>query len=297
MEKLTVEDLKIITRHVSENFPGKIYDDQKTYELARATLQHFLGNNWVKQNVTNYKENRKGKNFLKTGDFVAENQFRHQLRVMQLAELIFNLQEFDGVEERVEKIRQGDLEPFYGELECVAQIKKANLTFSFVFPSGNRGKDYDMEIMFSLGDKLNCEIEVTTEEKDLKQSAILNKLKGAKRQLPKGQPGMIFLKIPESWPKQPDSQAIINESLTRFLRDTNRVIAVVLRWEEFIMDLSKANPAVLKILFRIEANTASEFYNSEIENILLQINNSPGKDWIRFRDIVKQISADGNRLK
>ena len=285
-----------MVRQVIEDLPGKIYDNFIIYDLATATLRHYLGDEWTNQNASAFfepkvlKGNGKGRNFLRTGDPIAENHFRHQLRVMQLAELMFNLQGVDGIEERIEKIKQGALESFYGELECAAQIKKANLPFRFVIPSGNRGKDYDIEIMLSSGGKLNCEMEVTTEEKDLRQSTILNKLKGAKKQLPKEQPGMIFLKIPESWPKQSDAQTILNESLNKFLGDTNRVIAVVLRWEELIVDLSILRPAVLKIFFRIEANTSSKFYSPEIENILWQINNPLLKDWIRFPDIVKQMS-------
>ncbi len=296
MKKLTKENLESMVRQVIEDLPGKIYDNFIIYDLATATLRHYLGDEWTNQNASAFfepkvlKGNGKGRNFLRTGDPIAENHFRHQLRVMQLAELMFNLQGVDGIEERIEKIKQGALESFYGELECAAQIKKANLPFRFVIPSGNRGKDYDIEIMLSSGGKLNCEMEVTTEEKDLRQSTILNKLKGAKKQLPKEQPGMIFLKIPESWPKQSDAQTILNESLNKFLGDTNRVIAVVLRWEELIVDLSILRPAVLKIFFRIEANTSSKFYSPEIENILWQINNPLLKDWIRFPDIVKQMS-------
>lgn len=285
-----------MARQFITDFPGKVYDDWKIYGLAVKTLQHYLGEDWTKRNASAFfeqktpKKNRNGRNFLRTGNPVAEGQFRHELRLAQLAELIFNLQDVDGIGERIEKIKQGTLESFYGELECAAQIKKANLIFHFVIPSGNKGMDYDIEIMLPSGNKLNCEMEVTTEEKDFRQSIIRNKLKDAKKQLPKGQPGMIFLKIPENWPRQHDTQIILSECIDKFFRKTNRVVAVILRWEDLIVDLSNVYPAVLKIMFQIKANTSSEFINSEIENILWQINNPSGNnDWIRFRDIVKRV--------
>ena len=294
MEKLEVNDLKPIVRQVVENFHGKIYEVHKIYGLAVATLRHYLGDEWVNENASAFVQPkvfiriRKGRSFLRTGNPVAEESFRHELRILQLAELIFNLQSADGIDERIAAIRKGGLESTCGELECAAQIKKANLPFRFVTRSGMRGKDYDVEIMSDFGAYLNCELKVTTEEKDLQKSTIGNKLKAARTQLPKEQPGIIFLKIPESWPKQPGAQQLLSESVDEFFRNTNRVIAVVLRWEELVFDLGKSQPAVLKISFQIKANTASKFYGAEIENVLWQLNNPSGKDWIRFQDIVEQ---------
>ena len=152
---------------------------------------------------------------------MAEEYFRHELRIVQLAELIFNLQEADGIDERIDAIKEGDLEPTYGELECAAQIQKANVPFRFIVRSGNKRNDYDVEILPSSNNKLNCEMKVTTEEQDLSRNKIINKLHKARGQFPAAQPGMIFLKIPESWSKQGNAQTILSECLREFLRSTN----------------------------------------------------------------------------
>jgi len=294
MEKLVVEDLQSIVRRVTETFHGKIYDTHKLYGLAIATLRHYLGDEWVNQNASALFQqkvdtgNRKGRIFLKTGNVIAEDSFRHELRILQLAESIFNLQSIDGIADRISVIKVGGLESTYGELECAAQIKKANMQFRFVTPSGIKGKDYDIEIVPDPDTCLNCELKVTTEEKDLQKSTIVNKLNAARKQLPREQPGIIFVKIPESWLKQTSAQQLLNESIDQFFRNTNRVVAVVLRWEELIVDLGKSKPAVLKIFFQIKTNSASKFFGVEIENILWQLNNPLGKDWIRFRDIIEQ---------
>ncbi len=295
MEKLAVEDLKSIVQQVVDNFHGKIYGVHKIYGLATTTLRHYLGDEWVNQNASALFQqkvdtgNRKGRSFLKTGNIIVEDSFRHELRILQLAESIFNLQSVDGVADRISVIKEGGLESTYGELECAAQIKKASIQFRFVTPSGIKGKDYDVEIMPDSDTCLNCELKVTTEERDLQKSTIINKLNVARKQLPEEQPGIIFLKIPESWLKQTSTQQLISESIDQFFRNTNRVVAVVLRWEELIVDFGKSRPAVLKIFFQIKANTASKFFGAEIENILGQLNNPLGKDWIRFRDIVAQV--------
>jgi len=303
MKNLTKENLESMVRQIIADFPGKIYDDFIIYGLAIATLRHYFGYGWTEQNASAFFEqkvlsgNRKGRKFLRTGNLIAEDYFRHELRIVQLAELIFNLQDIDGVDERVAAIKEGNLEPTCGELECAAQIMKANLSFCFVKRSMSRGKDFDIVITLDSGAKLNCELKVTTEEKDLSKNTILDKFKKARKQLPEEQPGMIFLKIPESWPKQSNAQTVLNESLSEFLRNTNRVVAIVLRWEELAVDINKPKPAMLKTLFRIEPNRKSKFYNSEIENILQQIHNPSERAWIRFRDIVKWVKIEDTRLK
>ena len=220
MEKLATEDLKSIVRQIVDNFLGKIiYDIHKIYGLATETLRHYLGDKWVDQNAFAFiqervlTENRKGRNFLRTGDPIAENSFRHELRIFQLAELIFNLQSIYGIDGRIAAIKEGGLESTYGELECAAQIKKANLSFRFITPSGIKGRDYDIEIISALDTYLNCELKVTTEEKDLQKSILVNKLIAARKQLPERQPGIIFLKIPESWHKRTSAQHLLIENV------------------------------------------------------------------------------------
>jgi hypothetical protein len=219
MEKLAVEDLKSIVRQIGESLPSKIYNDQKIYELATAALRCYLGDEWVNQNASVHIQqkvltaNRKGRGFLRTGNLIAEDSFRHELRIRQLAESVFNLQSVDGIDKRISVIKEGGLESTYGELECAAQIKKASLKFRFVAPSGIRGRDYDVEIMPDFGTHLNCELKVTTEERDLQKSTVVNKLNTARKQLPDEQPGIIFLKIPESWHKRTSAQQLLSESI------------------------------------------------------------------------------------
>lgn len=295
MEKLSLDDLKLIVRDVSKNFPERIYNDLKIYKLATAVLCFYLGDDWVSQNASMLVQkkvllgDRKGRGFLRTGNLIAEESFRHELRILQLGEFIFNLQSVDGLEERISLIKEGGLEATYAELECAAQIKKASLQFHFAVRSGIKGKDYDIEIKPDSGARLNCELKVTTEEKDLRKSTIVNKLNAARKQLPDIQPGIIFLKIPESWHKHANAQQLLSESIDQFFRNTNRVVAVVLRWEELIVDLGKPKPAVLKIYFQIKANNASKLFCTEVENILWQLNNPLMKGWIRFRDVVEQV--------
>jgi hypothetical protein len=303
MKNLTKENLESIVRQIISDSPYKIYDDFKIYGLAIAILRYYFGNEWTDQNASAFFEkkvlsaNRKGRIFLRTENPVAEDYFRHELRIFQLAELVFNLQNVDGIDERVTAIKKGDLEPTYGELECAAQIMKANLLFSFVKRSMGRGKDFDIVITPNSGTNINCEMKVTTEEKDLSKNTILDKFKKARKQLPKERPGIIFLKIPESWAKQSNAETMLNESLSEFLRNTNRVVAIVLRWEELTVDINKPKSAILKTLFRIEPNRRSKFYNLEIENILQQIYRPSEQTWTRFRDIVKWVKVEDTRLK
>ena len=52
MEKLTIENLESIVHQIIVDSHGKIDDVFKIYGLATATLRHYLGDEWAKQNAS-----------------------------------------------------------------------------------------------------------------------------------------------------------------------------------------------------------------------------------------------------
>ena len=79
-----------------------------------------------------------------------------------------------------------------------------------------------------------CEIKTKKETTELRPKTLRYSLEDARTQLPKGEAGLILIKIPESWAMQPSSFEIINTSAIDFLGKSTRIAAVVVVWEVWL---------------------------------------------------------------
>ncbi len=290
MKKLDIDDLRTIVLQLEKNFPDNTDKLLKMFGLSIAVLRNFLGNDWTNENVFKMhsnvsKRHRAGRRYLKIEEIVPQNQFRYQHRVILLAELLFNLQEIRGVEKRIESIRTGNLEATFAELEFAGHIKQAGLNFLFVMTSGVKGQDYDIDILLTSSRSVHCELKAKAEQHQLNETSIYHTLDTSRKQLPPNQPGIVFLKIPEEWIGQTKLKSILQENLQKFFRQTNRVVAVVLHWEQWLF--RRDVRAVATTLYRVETNHNSQFLDKEIMDILGKLNNPDLQTWVRFPDIIE----------
>src|SRR5207244_167526 len=143
------------------------------------------------------RRGRAGRAYLGTDSIADEQRVRMQSRVEWLAEKLFNLQDVEGVERLVDEIKQGHLESRFAEIDCAAQIRNAGVPFRFLVPSTVPGQRApDLEILLEGGDVTPCEVEGKKEDTALSLQTIVTTLDHARKQLPKGKAGIIFLKIP-----------------------------------------------------------------------------------------------------
>ena len=260
------------------------------FGLAIEVLRYYLGKDWTNENVFSVhrdvaKRNRLGRRYLKTEELVPENRFRYQHRIILLAELLFNLQEIRGVEQRIESIRRGNLEATFAELESAGHIKQAGLNFFFVPTWGVKGRDYDIDVILSSRKSVHCELKAKAEQHELHETSIYRTLDASRKQLPPNEPGIVFLKIPEEWIGQTRLKSIFQENLQKFFRQTNRVVAVILRWEQW--SFHQNVKAAVATLYRMEPNHNSQFLDKEIIDMLERLNNPNLQTWIRFPDIME----------
>jgi len=290
MNKLVTGNLRAIVQQLEKNFPDNADEVFKMFGLAVKVLRHYLGEDWTNENIFSLhrdvsKRNRAGRRYFKTEEGVPENQFRYQHRVILLAELLFNLQEIKGVEQRVESIQTGNLESTFAELECASHIKQAGLNFSFVMTSGVKGQDFDIDIILSSGKRVHCELKAKAEQHELNKTSIYRTLDASRKQLPVDERGVVFLKIPDEWIKQPKLASIFQENLQKFFRQTNRVVAVVLLWEQW--SFSQSVGGVVTTKFRVEINHNSQLLDKETQDMLEKLNNPSWQSWVRFPDILR----------
>lgn len=235
LEKLSVLILdKLKESKLSDNFENdrKFRIDILEYAISINIIAVITNNNWILQTCT--KTYNTTDYYLKTLDNVdtIDNK-KHKRRIKTLAEMLFNLQDIQGIDDLIKKITKDSIEPLFAELEVARLLlcdENKKYRFEFNKPSGIKGKDYDCKIQYN-SETICGEIKCKVEETQFSKRTILNSLVAAKHQLPKDTEGMIFLKIPSLWAETEDLDSLKNEAISEFLRNSSRKLTVYPFWD------------------------------------------------------------------
>lgn len=297
VERLTTEHLCTVVQTLMKSPPPVVADDDfLTYSLAAEVLRFFFGNAWTNENVFPMHKHvspahRAGRKFLKTECTDPEEQFRHMQRVTTLAQIVFNLQGIEGLGQRISLMDKHDLEAALGEMECGALLAKRDFHFRFVTPTALtvKGQGYEGEIVTSTGRVVYCEMKSKSEETTPSKQTLWETLEQARKQLPKGKPAMILVKIPEAWSRERDIRSIVDAATERIFRQSQRVVAIVLTWEEWHSTPEDFRVVINRV--RPYPNRRSNLYAEDIEVILSTIGRASNPDWIQFRRVVEKVRA------
>jgi len=191
--------------------------------LALAILEYTFGFKWVERHILDEPKN----GFLARALGTEEGSNIVMHRVRHLAEMVLNLTCIKGVESPFEQIANGEIESGCAELEAGKLLYMRKIPFRFIWPSGVGGESFDLEIRFLNGKLVcadtKCKIETTV----FSENGVLNTLNDArKRNLPKGYPGAVILKIPQSWHEDSATLSKVGDTCRRFLRGSKRIVAV-----------------------------------------------------------------------
>ena len=290
----TTDSLRGCARFLMENHPSGEPDvDFIVYGIATEFLRAFVGNEWTNQMIFGEhrsidRRNRMGRVFMRAESDVSDERYRNQQRTLRIAELLFNLQNVEGIVTKVEDLRSGNIEATYSELEAGGFLLRRSLKFGYKIPSGTKGADFDIEILLPDAAKLNCEIKCKVESTDLSEGAVRNPLQDARRQLPSGEPGLVFLKLPEVWVHNPNFASVLRSTIDAFLRGTSRVIAVVLRWEEQFR-LGSSGGALTLYKFHVALGEFRKPVPQPVETVLQALSGPATAPLVSFRKISKEV--------
>lgn len=182
-----------------------------------------MGEDWVCANLVN----KHGVPDYFRASAESEERYKNSVRVITFAEMLFNLQDVEGISSRHLKLRQLDCESAVAELQGAAILHATGFTIRF------REEGYDLDVLHSSGD-VAVEIKRKLESTEPSSETVKDTLEGARKQLPRDRPGIVFLNIPESWVNHPQAGEILKNGLEAFFRNTGRIEAVVLWWEDFV---------------------------------------------------------------
>ena len=206
--------------------------------------------------------------------------------LVALGEMIFNLQDVPGFDGRLERMVQHDIEAAVSELQAARLLGSSNLRVRFVHESGIKQKDYDLELDLPSGEQAACEIKSKLESTPLSESSILNSLLDASKQVPKEKPGVVFLRLPESWIEDLMLKEAAETAAASFLRNSGRVVSLVYFWEEW-RELDTGS-LLRMVKWRNFDNPESRYYDPINVDLIRSWDDTKGRGcWVHFEIIAK----------
>jgi hypothetical protein len=208
-----------------DSLPPDVRQNGQTESLALASgvLRAFMNADWVERHVIS--DGRK-KGFLSIDESDPVHRETSFFRVMDLAEVIYNLQPVPGFDECITRMRDGDIEGTYAELDFGRMLYLNKVPFRFVVPQGTTGFDYDIEVEYPNGIVAAADAKCKIESTDFSENTIGNTLSKARKQLPDDSPGIVFVKVPPRWIADPATVVAMLDVARSFLRGTRRVVSV-----------------------------------------------------------------------
>jgi hypothetical protein len=272
VKALPIGELRAFLANVRHEHP-----DEDTFGLAQIAAFHILaalmGDAWVETHVMRDKAPT---NFFRNASTDDHDRTFGRIRLIQLTEMVFNLQYVPGLAKSVQMIQQGDVEAGFAELEVGRILHNNGRTFEFVTPKGVKGDDYDLELSF--GDVIACcETKCNFETTAQTESTLLDALNYGRKQLPKDRPGIIFVKVPQTWYGTDEVFAAFLEKTTnQFLRNAGRLVSVKFHSSLLVQTERAYEPTML--LLEI-TNTRSRFHKARDWNIF-RVSGKPPTDWV-----------------
>jgi hypothetical protein len=202
-------------------FPPEIRINKATdsFYLATSILKHYFGQEWLDTYPAK-------PGFLQIDETDPNRKDLSALRLIDLAEVIYNLQPVPGFDDCIAKMKAGDIEGTFAELDLGRMLFLNSIPFRYVVPQGVKGKDYDVEVLYPDGVIACADAKCALEKADLREKAIANRLEKARQQLPSDRPGIIFVKTPPKWMEQSEFLSIVMQTTKALFQRSQRIVSV-----------------------------------------------------------------------
>jgi len=159
---------------------------------------------------------------------------------------------------------KGQIESTLAVFEIARELYWQDIKFEFIRRSGHAQRDYDLRITYPDGRVACAETKCRIEETPYSVRKLEATLSKARKQLPRGQHGLLFIKIPDSWMDNLINRTDMTQAVEKFLRNTTRVVSVKLFSPLFIFE----NGAVFNL--RRFCEITNPRYAAENWNLLIQ---------------------------
>lgn len=286
-----------ILRHdVVPSMPTSMVHGVKVLAVSFAIISEFFGNEWTIENFGGKPEDAQS-NAVRNSFFeldiretsTALGRELSGFRTFHFAELLLNLQSIEGFDDKVRELATGDMgkmEATFAELQVARMLCEHDLDFRFIPAQQNptRGENYDFDVFKYEGLPIHVEAKCKLENNPFKPESILTSLRDARRQVPKGKPSIIFVKIPQTWVEAGNLVRSDLDALTRqFLRGTTRIVSIVF-YTHFVT-VSAGRLGERHICHELTNENSS--FRDAAPCLLIDLKDKPKKrKWIRLMPII-----------
>ena len=150
-------------------------------------------------------------------------------RVINFAEKLYNLQFNKGFEHLLKKIRdEKDTASVFAEMEAAMFFREHQFDVQFMEENSAEGQgfNYDLKVLMK-GRVVAVEVKGKVARTEVSTKTLFRQLKSARTQLPKGKPGLIFVRFPKDWIGDFLRQEPFEAAVKEFFDGRNtRVIAI-----------------------------------------------------------------------
>jgi hypothetical protein len=225
-DPLTIVDLDGWAADIAQHAP--VGSARFINAVQTSIVSHFLGRQWYADHayLTSPKTSFLHPHFGSDGLAPVWS-----MRMLNLAEMLFNLQGVGGFRVCLDHMTLDQLESALSELQVGMMLYQSRIAFRYIDPATMTGKSPDIEITLEDGSSALADIKCKYEETDVSEETVRNTLKKGLSQLPSGRPGLIFVKVPHAWTFEAGETVMLPGSVIRatnaFLRNTSRVAKVV----------------------------------------------------------------------
>src|SRR5262249_48102840 len=176
---------------------------------AVTVIRHSFGKQWCEDHIIQDATHSRPAGFLRLDFTPGLEGERKTSRVLDFAETLFNLQHVEGFDDRVDQMRAGQVEATFAEFDFARFLYLHDIAFKFVTPTGVKGKDYDVGIVYTDGREACADAKCRLEGTAIRADTVKNSLNKARNNnLPSGKPGIIFVKVPQTWLEQEDMREL-----------------------------------------------------------------------------------------
>lgn len=268
MRRLSNEQIQMIRSGFSDNYKKKHPEADHMSEVflvGREIICLLLGHDWWVRNVwEEMGQPTKRMAYLRLGTVDDKKRMESFDRVIDLADSLYALQHSVGFDFKLDEVRaispeqpKVALEDLAIELQIAKMLVRSGNTIEFVIPTKIKGQDFDLRLDLQQGEQASVEIKCKREETCADASSLNNTLGDIRKQLPKGGPSLAFVRLPSEWISDQAFTSSVPSVLEAYFRNTTRVNAVILVWEEWL-DLGETKRArVQRFKAEINPNPAS----------------------------------------
>ncbi|MFS0699580.1 hypothetical protein AB6N24_06355 [Cellulomonas sp. 179-A 4D5 NHS] len=184
--------------------------------IPHAVIRDHLGVTWFERNIASTLAAGRGDHLL--------TRLMYHHRASTLARSLYELQSYDWFDGLLKKLRKDSFSGVAFEMEVLSLLQQIPAASAPQVETNAKGKDFDVLVNYK-GHSVPIEAKAKADNTHWNPRTVIDTLKKASKQLPPGEAGVVFLRIPPTW-VGPRLEAEYTDALHEGTRQSRRIEVV-----------------------------------------------------------------------